>query len=59
MGVWFLSNFLGNYLTGFLGTYYSKMSHDVFFLMLTILAILTGAAIFALNRPLKKALGDV
>jgi proton-dependent oligopeptide transporter, POT family len=59
MGVWFLSNFLGNYLTGYLGTYYEKMPHDAFFLMLTILAVLTGAAIFALNRPLKKAIGDV
>jgi proton-dependent oligopeptide transporter, POT family len=59
MGVWFLSNFCGNYLTGYLGTYYEKMPHDTFFLMLTILAVLTGAAIFALNRPLKKALGDV
>jgi POT family proton-dependent oligopeptide transporter len=59
MGVWFLSNFLGNYLTGFLGAYYEKMPRDAFFMMLTILAVLTGAALFALNRPLKRALGDV
>jgi proton-dependent oligopeptide transporter, POT family len=59
MGVWFLSNFAGNYLTGYLGTYYEKIPHDAFFLMLTILAVLTGAAIFALNKPLKKAIGDV
>jgi proton-dependent oligopeptide transporter, POT family len=59
MGMWFLSSFFGNYLTGYLGTYYEKMSHDSFFLMLTILGVLTGAAIFALNRPLKKAIGDV
>jgi proton-dependent oligopeptide transporter, POT family len=59
MGVWFLSNFLGNYLTGYLGTYYEKMLRDEFFFMLTILAVLTGAAIFALNKPLKKAIGGV
>jgi proton-dependent oligopeptide transporter, POT family len=59
MGVWFMSNFLGNYLTGYLGTYYEKMPRDSFFLMLTILAMLTGAAIFALNKPLKNAIGDV
>jgi len=59
MGMWFLSSFFGNYLTGYLGTYYEKMSRDSFFLMLTILGVLTGVAIFALNKPLKKAIGDV
>jgi POT family proton-dependent oligopeptide transporter len=59
MGVWFLSSFFGNYLTGYLGTYYEKMPRDSYFLMLTILAIVTGLAIFALNRPLKRAIGDV
>jgi proton-dependent oligopeptide transporter, POT family len=59
MGLWFLSNFAGNYLTGYLGTYYEKMPRNAFFLMLTILAVLTGAAIFALQKPLKKAIGDV
>jgi len=59
MGVWFLSSFFGNYLTGYLGTYYEKMPRDSYFLMLTILAVVTGLAIFALNRPLKRAIGDV
>jgi proton-dependent oligopeptide transporter, POT family len=59
MGMWYLSSFFGNYLTGYLGTYYEKMSRDSFFLMLAILGVLTGVAIFALNRPLNKAIGDV
>lgn len=59
MGMWFLSSFFGNYLSGFLGTYYEKMPRDSFFMMLMILGLLTGAAIFALNKPLKKAIGNV
>ncbi|HEV2199774.1 MAG TPA: peptide MFS transporter [Bryobacteraceae bacterium] len=57
MGVWFLSNFFGNYLTGYLGTFYEKMSRDSFFLMLAALAVGAGLAMFALNKPLKKAVG--
>ena len=25
MGVWFLANFIGNYMTGYLGTFYEKI----------------------------------
>ena len=57
MGVWFLSSFFGNYLTGYLGTFYEKMSRDAFFLMLAALSVGAGLAMFALNRPLKKAVG--
>ena len=57
MGVWFLANFLGNYLTGYLGTYYEKMSHEAFFSMLAILGVAAGVAMFALGKPLKDALG--
>ncbi len=57
MGMWFLANFLGNYLTGYLGTFYEKMSRGSFFLMLIILGVASGAAIFALSKPLKKAVG--
>jgi POT family proton-dependent oligopeptide transporter len=58
MGMWFLSSFFGNYLSGYIGTYYEKMSHESFFLLLTILGVATGAAIFALQSPLKKAVGE-
>jgi POT family proton-dependent oligopeptide transporter len=57
MGVWFLSSFFGNYLTGYLGTFYEKMSRDSFFLLLASLAVGAGLAMFALNKPLQKAIG--
>ena len=57
MGMWFLSSFFGNYLSGYLGTFYEKMSHSSFFLMLAILGIAAGVANFALSKPLKNAVG--
>ncbi|HET9234434.1 MAG TPA: MFS transporter, partial [Candidatus Eisenbacteria bacterium] len=54
MGVWFLSNFFGNYLSGYLGTFWETMPRDVFFIMLTLLGIGAGAAIFVLSRPINK-----
>ncbi len=56
MGMWFLSSFFGNYLSGYLGTYYEKMPKEAFFMMLTILGVAAGGAIFALGNPLKKAI---
>ncbi len=57
MGMWFLANFAGNYLSGYLGTFYEKMSRESFFSMLMAIGLAGGAAIFALSRPLKKAGG--
>jgi POT family proton-dependent oligopeptide transporter len=57
MGMWFLSSFFGNYLSGYLGTYWEKMSHGSFFLMLAMLGMGAGLAIFALSKPLKNAVG--
>ncbi|MEO5970866.1 MAG: peptide MFS transporter [Bdellovibrionia bacterium] len=58
MGMWFLSSFFGNYLSGYLGTYYEKMPKDNFFMMLAIMGLLTGLAIFSLQKPLKNAIGE-
>ena len=57
MGMWFFSSFFGNYLSGYLGTYYEKMSKEAFFVMLLGLGIAAGLAIFALRKPLKNAVG--
>jgi POT family proton-dependent oligopeptide transporter len=57
MGAWFLSSFFGNYLTGYLGTFYEKMPRESFFLLLTVLGCAAGLAIFALRIPLKNAVG--
>lgn len=58
MGMWFLSSFFGNYLSGYIGTYYEKMPKSNFFLLLTVLGVTSGMAIFALKSPLKRAMGD-
>jgi POT family proton-dependent oligopeptide transporter len=57
MGMWFLSNFIGNYFTGYLGTFYEKMSREMFFVMLGGLGLIAGTAIFALGKPLRNAMG--
>lgn len=57
MGVWYLSSFFGNYLSGYLGMFYESMSKSSFFLMLTVLGVASGFAIFAVQKPLKRAIG--
>jgi proton-dependent oligopeptide transporter, POT family len=58
MGMWFFSSFLGNLLSGYLGTYYEKVSRQSFFFGLAVLGVVAGLAIFALQRPLDNALGQ-
>lgn len=57
MGLWFTSTFFGNYLSGFIGMFYESMSKQNFFYLLTALGVLAGLAIFALQKPLKNAIG--
>ena len=56
MGAWFLSSFFGNYMSGFLGTFYETMPKQVFFSMLTGLGLLAGFLMVLINRPLNKVL---
>jgi POT family proton-dependent oligopeptide transporter len=57
MGVWFLSSFFGNYLSGYLGSFWEKMPKENFFLLMFALSFATSLAFFALLKPLKKAIG--
>jgi proton-dependent oligopeptide transporter, POT family len=57
MGVWYLSNFIGNYLSGYLGTYYEKLAHQAFFLMLAGIAVAAGGVLFVLNQRLDRIVG--
>jgi len=57
MGVWYLSNFVGNYMTGYLGTFYEKMPHTEFFLLLAAIGVVAGLVLFAMNRPLDRIVG--
>jgi POT family proton-dependent oligopeptide transporter len=58
MGVWFLSSFFGNYLSGYLGTFWEKMPREQFFLLMFGLSFAAGMAFLALLKPLKKAIGQ-
>ena len=57
MGMWFLSSFFGNYLGGFIGTYYNSMTSTTFFYMLMGLGVAASFAFFVLQKPLKNAIG--
>ena len=53
MGLWLATSFAGNFLAGWLGSFWGVMAKESFFLMLAGLAALAGVVIFAFNRPLK------
>ncbi len=58
MGFWLGSSFAGNYLSGYLGTFWEKWSHEKFFVVLGMISIATGVLMVLLYAPLKKAIGD-
>jgi POT family proton-dependent oligopeptide transporter len=58
MGTWFLSSFAGNYLCGYIGSFWEKMDKHYFFLMLSMLSLFAGICILALQKPLKKAISS-
>jgi POT family proton-dependent oligopeptide transporter len=58
MGVWLATSFIGNFLSGWLGSFWSGMAKPDFFLMIAAIAAVAAAAIWAFNRPLKKALPE-
>jgi POT family proton-dependent oligopeptide transporter len=57
MGTWFLSSFAGNYLAGYLGTFWERMPKQSFFAILSLLSMGAGLGMFAVLRPLKRAIG--
>ena len=54
MGMWFLANFIGNYFTGYLGTFWEKIPHEQFFGLMTVLGVGAGVAMLVLSRPMNK-----
>jgi len=58
MGMWFLSSFGGNILSGYIGQLYTILAKDVFFLILLVLGCGAGIAIWFFNRPLKEAMAS-
>ena len=58
MGVWLSTSFLGGFLAGYLGTFWSSMTKPAFFLMLAIVSAIAAAAIALLIRPLRGMLQE-
>jgi POT family proton-dependent oligopeptide transporter len=58
MGVNFLSNFAGNYLAGYLGSFWTGMQKTHFFAMIAAISAITALAIFGLSRVLNPILND-
>jgi len=58
MGVNFLSNFAGNYMAGYLGHFWERMPHAVFFGMIAGIGAAASVAIFVLGRTVGPVLDD-
>ena len=60
MGMWFLSSFVGNILSGEIGKRYEThyFTPVQFFWLLTGLGVATGLSIWAFVKPLKKAMAQ-
>jgi POT family proton-dependent oligopeptide transporter len=56
--MWLASSFVGNVLSGAIGILYTRWSNAAFFLLLTVLGVAAGAAIWAFNRPLRAVVGE-
>ena len=58
MGIWLATSFVGGFLAGYLGTFWSSMDKANFFLMLALISSVAGVAIMLLRRPLRAVLQD-
>jgi POT family proton-dependent oligopeptide transporter len=56
MGAWLMTSFGGNFLAGWLGSFWSAMDKAQFFVMIAAIAGVAGIAIAAFNRPLRPIL---
>ena len=53
MGLWLATSFTGNFMAGWLGSFWSGMDKPMFFLMIAGIAMIAGAVILAFDRPLR------
>jgi POT family proton-dependent oligopeptide transporter len=58
MGMWFLSSFVGNYLSGSLGALYSQISNNQFFMIFAVLGVAVGFFFLIAERKLSKIVGS-
>ena len=53
LGFWLGASFVGNFLAGWLGSFWSSMDKSMFFIMIAGIAMIAGAVILAFDRPLR------
>jgi POT family proton-dependent oligopeptide transporter len=58
MGMWFLSSFFGNYMAGFIGSYYEKMGQQDFFMLLVGLSVVAAVLFFVAIKPLSSIMKE-
>ncbi len=58
MGVWLATSFVGGFLAGWLGSFWSRMAKPEFFLLIAAIAALAGAAIFGCRWLLRGMLNE-
>jgi proton-dependent oligopeptide transporter, POT family len=58
MGLWLATSFTGNFLAGWLGSFWSGMDKGMFFLMIAGIAAVAGVIIFAFNRPVERVIKE-
>jgi len=57
MGGWFASTAIGNYLSGFLGSFWERLPHSKFFGLLVITSLITVALLYMVMKKINRALG--
>ena len=58
MGLWLATSFAGNFIAGWLGSFWSRMDKTMFFLMIAGIAMVAGLVILAFDRPLRSVIRD-
>jgi proton-dependent oligopeptide transporter, POT family len=58
MGLWLATSFPGNFIAGWLGSFWSSMERSMFFIMIAGIATVAGAVILAFDRPLRGVIKD-
>src|SRR5205807_407665 len=56
MGVWLGTSFIGNFIAGWLGSFWSTMEKTNFFLMIAAVSAAAAVIIWALNWPLRSVM---
>ena len=58
MGAWLATSFVGNFISGWLGSFWSAMDKSHFFMMIAAIAAFAGVIIWSFDRVLKPILNE-